>query len=158
MSRPRTGGSLLVRVEGTRELRPTLPSPTRVDVHPVQGDLPSLQVTDQEAPPARLDGDPVDHEERRASAGWVEHDRSQHEPEPGIDAHCALEAGAREPGGQCRDGPFAEGTLGGGGAEQRQEANIKADAQEEGRAEPKPPPGAHPGTRRWQRPTASIGK
>jgi hypothetical protein len=77
-------------------------------MHALQGDLPNLQMTADEAPQARLNGDSVDHEERRFTAGWVEHDRSHDESEHSINAYHTLEARAWEPGGELDDGAFPE--------------------------------------------------
>jgi hypothetical protein len=75
-------------------------------MHTLQGDRPSLKVTDDEAPQARLHDDSVDHEERRPTTGWVEHDRSHDKSEHSIHAYRSLEACAGEPGGQLGDGAF----------------------------------------------------
>src|ERR1035438_6558326 len=64
VSQLRTGRSQLAWAEGAQEVRETLPLPTRLDVHALQGDPPSLQVTDEEPPQTRLNGDSVDHEKR----------------------------------------------------------------------------------------------
>ena len=153
--RPRTDSSQLVWAEGAREVRETLSLPTRVDMHALQGDRPGLQVTDQEAPQTRLNGDPVDHEERRPVIGRAEHDRSHHESERGIDAHHSLEVGGWEAGGEFGDGAFAEGASGGSRAEQRQDAKVQEGAQDQRRAERDPPPlGAGSSTRRLQWPSA----
>jgi hypothetical protein len=126
-----------------------------VDVHALQGDRPSLQVTENEAPQTRLHGDSVDYEERRPITGWAEHDRSHHEPERSIDAYHALEARAWETGGEFGDGAFPEGAPGGCRAEQRQDAKINEGSQDQGRTEREPPPlGAGSSARRLQRPTA----
>ena len=154
MSRPRAGRSQLAWAEGAREVRDTHPLPTRLDVHALQGDRPSLQVTSDEAPQARLNGDSVDHEERRPITRWVEHDRSHHESERRIDAYCSLEARAWEPGGEFDDGAFPESASDRCGVQQRQDTKIKEGSQDQRRAERDPPPlGAGSGARRLQRPT-----
>jgi hypothetical protein len=85
-----------------------------------------------------LNGDSVDHEERRPITGWAEHDRSHHESEGSIDAYHSLEVSAWEPNGEFCDGALAEGASGGRRAEQRQDAKIKAGAQDQRRAERDP--------------------
>ena len=153
-SRPGTGRSQLVWAEGSHEVRETLPLPTRLDVHALQGDRPSLQVTADEAPQTRLNGDSVDHEKWRPITGWAEHDRSHHESERRIDAYRSLKVRAWEPGGELGDGTFAESASGGCRAEQRQDAKVKEGSQDQRRAERDPPPlGAGSGARRLQRPT-----
>jgi hypothetical protein len=123
-------------------------------MHALQGDRPSLQVTADEAPQTRLNGDSVDHEERRPITRWAEHDRSHHESERSIDAYRSLEARAWEPGDELGDGAFAESASGGCRAEQRQDTKIKEGSQDRRRAERDPPPlGVPSGARRLQRPT-----
>ena len=154
MSRPRAGRSQLIWAEGAREVRETLPLPTRLDVHALQGDRPSLQVTDDEPPQTRLNGHSVDHEKRGPVTGWAEHDRSHHESERSIDADRSLKARAWEPGGELGDGALAERASDGCGAEQRLDAKIKRGSQDQRRAERDPPPlGAGSSARRLQRPT-----
>ena len=154
MSRLRTGRSQLVLAEGVREVRETFPLPTRLDMHALQGDRPSLQVTADEAPQTRLNGDSIDHEDRRPVTGWAEHDRSHHKSERSIDAYRTLEASAWEPGGELGDGAFAKSASGRSRAEQRQDTKIKEGSQNRCRAErDPPPPGVGPGACRLQRPT-----
>ena len=129
------GRSPLVGAEGAHEVPETLPLLTCVDVHALEGYRPRLQATEDEPPQAWLDGDPVDHEQGRPRLGRVEHDRSQHELERGIDAYRAHEAGAWEPGGECRDGAFPEGPPDGCGTEQRQGTKVEEGPQDQHRAE-----------------------
>jgi len=111
-------------------------------------------VTADEAPQTRLNGDSVDHEERRPITGQAEHDRPHHESERSIDAYRSLEASAWEPGDELGDGAFAESASGRCRAEQRQDTKIEEGSQDRRRAERDPPPlGAGSGDRRWQRPT-----
>jgi hypothetical protein len=108
VSRPRAGRSRFSWAEGARKVRESLSVPTRLDVHALQGDRPSLQVTADEAPQTRLNGDSVDHEERRPTTGWVEHDRSHDDSEHSIHAYRSLEACAGESGSQLGDSAFPE--------------------------------------------------
>jgi hypothetical protein len=140
VSRPRVGRSQLVWAEGTREVRETFPLRTSLDVNALQGDHPSLQVTDDEAPQTRLNGDPVDHKKGRRITGWAEHDRPHHESERSIDADLTLKASAWEPGGEFSDGAFAERPPDGCGAEQHQGAKVKEGHQDQRRSQRDPPP------------------
>jgi hypothetical protein len=108
VSRPRADRSRLVWAEGAREVRETFTLPTCLDMHALQGDHPNLQMTADEAPQARLNGDSVDHEERRPITGGGEHNRSHHESERSINAYHTFEARAWEPGGELDDGAFPE--------------------------------------------------
>jgi hypothetical protein len=122
-------------------------------MHALQGDRPNLQVTADEAPQTRLNGDSVDHEKRGPITGWAEHDRSHHEPECSIDAYRSLEARAWEPGGEFGDGAFVERASGGCRAEQRQDAKVKEGSQDQRRSERAPPPlGVGSSVPRLQRP------
>jgi hypothetical protein len=146
--------SRLVWAEGAREVRETLPLPTHLDAHALQGDRPGLQVTADEAPQARLNDDSIDHEKRRPITRWAEHDRSHHESERSIDVYRSLEASAWEPGGELGDGTFVERASGGCRAEQRQDTKVKEGPQHRRRAERDPLPlGAGSDARRLQRPT-----
>jgi hypothetical protein len=108
VSQPRAGRSRLVWAEGAREVCEALPLPTRLDVHALQCDRASLQVTSDETPQTWLNGDSVDHKERRPIPGWAEHDRSHHESERSIDGYRSLDARTWEPGGELGDGAFAQ--------------------------------------------------
>lgn len=132
-TRPRAGRPPLAWAEGARQVRETLPLPTRLDVHALQGDRPSLQVTHDESPQARSNSDSVDHEKRRPISGRVEHDRPHHEPERGIDVDRSLKAGVRKSGGELSYRAFLEPAPDGRGAEQRQGAKIKACSQDQHR-------------------------
>ncbi len=118
-------------------------------MHALQGDRPDFQMTTDEAPQTRLNGDSVDHEERGSVTRWAEHERSHHRPERRINADRSLEARAWEPGGEFGDGAFAERASGGCRTEQGQGAKVKEGSQDQGRAEHNPPPlAAGPGARR----------
>ncbi|GLH74119.1 hypothetical protein GETHLI_26210 [Geothrix limicola] len=100
-----------------------------MDVHPLQPDRPRLQATGEESPQTRLNGDPVDPEERHPIPGRIEHDGAHHEPERSIDADRSLEASARNPGCEPGDGAFVEGPPDRCRLEQREDAKVKEDTQ-----------------------------
>ncbi len=106
----------------------------------MKGDPSSLQVTSDQAPKTELNGDSVNHEERRPLPGRAEHDPSHDESERSIDTYRSLEASAWEPGDKRGDDAFAESTLGGCRAEQRQGTKIKEDPQDQRPTGRNPPP------------------
>jgi hypothetical protein len=106
----------------------------------LEGDHPSLQVTADEAPQTRLNGDPVDQEQRVPITGWAEHDRPQHESERSIDEDRSFETGAWEPGGEFGHGTFAESVPDRCSAEQRLGPKVKEGSQGQRRAGRDPPP------------------